>query len=144
MADRREWLLAFIGAPTSGRFQTDQIRIMKGLFLLSKEGPPELRDLYAFEPYDYGPFDKHVYTDLDTLERDGWIDGELVLESRRRVFRVTASGEEQCERIRRTADPSTIRAIDDVKNLVSSIGFMALLRYVYERHPEFAVASVVH
>jgi uncharacterized protein len=116
---------------------------MKGLFLLSKEGPAELRDLYAFEPYDYGPFDKHVYGDLDQLEREGLIDGEFVLGSRRRIFRLTPWGEDRCDEIRRTADPTTIKAIDEVKELVSSMGFMALLRYVYERHPDFAVSSVV-
>jgi len=50
--DRQDWLLLFIGAP-GGPYQTDQIRVMKGMFLVSKEGPGELRDLYHFEPYAY-------------------------------------------------------------------------------------------
>lgn len=49
---------------------------MKGMFLLSKEGPPELLNLYHFEPYHWGPFDKAVYSDLDELEADGLIASE--------------------------------------------------------------------
>jgi hypothetical protein len=70
--DRRDWLLLFIGAP-GGPYSTDQIRVMKGMFLVSKEGPDDLRDLYNFEPYDYGPFDTTIYHDLDTLELEGLI-----------------------------------------------------------------------
>ncbi len=144
MVDRRDWVLAFIGAPASGSFRPDQIRVMKGLFLLSKEGPPELRDLYTFAPYDYGPFDKYVYHDLDVLGVEGLIDDTVVASSKRRIFRVTPRGEQRCAEIRASADPVTIKAIDEVKDIVSSMGFMQLLRYVYDRHPDFAVASIVN
>jgi uncharacterized protein len=144
MADRRDWVLVFIGAPTTGSFRTDQIRVMKGLFLLSKEGPSELRDLYTFAPYDYGPFDREVYHDLDLLEIEGLIDAAVVTGSKRRIFRMTPRGEERCAEIRASASPTAIKAIDEVKELVSSMSFMGLLRYVYGRHPDFAVASIVN
>jgi DNA-binding PadR family transcriptional regulator len=145
LVDRRGWLLAFIAAPAdNARFLTDQIRIMKGLFLLSKEGPADLRDLYAFEPYDYGPFDKQVYKDLDALEQMGLIASERVPGSNRRSFRTTPQGDHRFDEIRASAKPETLAAVDQAKALVCSMGFMRLLRYVYERHPDFAVSSIVN
>lgn len=117
---------------------------MKGMFLLSKEGPPELRDLYAFAPYDYGPFDKHVYHDLDALERAGLIDATEAVGSNRRIFRVTPRGERRCAEIRKIGHPRAVKAIDETKELLSSMSFTRLLRYVYGRHPDFAAASIVN
>lgn len=42
---RSDLLLAFLAAPSAG-YEADQIRIMKELFLLSREGPGELDNLY--------------------------------------------------------------------------------------------------
>jgi hypothetical protein len=143
VVDRGDWLLAFICAPGADRFLTDQIRVMKGMFLLSKEGPPDLRDLYAFEPYDYGPFDKHVYGDLDQLEAEGLIHSETVGGSNRRIFRATPRGQERFAQICASAHPDAMGELRRVKGLVSSMGFMELLLYVYDRHPDYAVSSVI-
>jgi uncharacterized protein YwgA len=114
---------------------------MKGLFLLSREGPGELRNLYAFKPYDYGPFDKAVYLDIEELTGEGLTRSEGVPYSSRKVYRLTEVGEARAESIRRGMDLPALKAIDGTKRLVTGMSFNQLLRYVYERHPDMATRS---
>lgn len=140
MLTRQDWLLLFIGSP-GAQFHADQIRIMKGMFLLSKEGPSEVQDLYAFEPYDYGPFDVGIYHDLDAAQAQGLIQSRTVGGTNRRVFQLTSTGEARAAEFRRQASQAALRAVEEVKKLVTSLSFTDLLSYVYERHPEYAVRS---
>ena len=142
MLRRRDWLLLFIADP-EGPFSTDQIRVMKGMFLLSKQRCDALQSLYTFEPYDYGPFDKHVYYDLDRLETEGLIVSEPVPHTNRRTFRLTRRGRERVEDLETVVPRAARVAVTEVKELVTSMGFMPLLRYVYEKYPEYAARSVV-
>ena len=51
------------------------VQIQKALFLATKNVPELVNDGpgYRFVPYDYGPFDKTVYSDLIELRRDGLV-----------------------------------------------------------------------
>jgi DNA-binding PadR family transcriptional regulator len=133
-------LLAFLAAP-SGKYETDQVRIMKGLFLLSREGPDELRALYTFAPYDYGPFDKAVYADLDDLVWGGLVRVEQKFGSSRRVYRLTDNGRQEAARVRNSIDEATMKAIEETKQQVTNLSFNQLLRYVYGRHPDMATRT---
>jgi uncharacterized protein len=142
MLTRRDWLLVFIGLP-DGSYPTDQIRLMKGMFLLSKEGPPEGRDLYDFEPYDFGPFDKRVYADLDSLTSDGLIASDPVMGTNRRTFRVTSRGEAMVRELAAGFSPESLQYLADLKQFVGSMSFLRLLRHVYAKYPQYAVRSVM-
>ena len=140
MLRRHEWLLLFIGSP-NGTYQTDQIRVMKGMFLLSQEHSGELRDLYRFTPYHYGPFNTVVYHDLDFLEGAGLVRSELVSGSTRRLYDLTEKGRQVLagfERFDRTA----VETVRTVKRHVTSLSFLDLLTDVYQRYPDYAVKSV--
>ena len=67
MQRRWELLLLFLGTGKAANQELDPVRIMKGMFLLEKEGALEPHS-YDFEPYDYGPFSIALYNDLDLLE----------------------------------------------------------------------------
>jgi len=137
---RSDVLLAFLASPSAGH-EPDQIRIMKGLFLLSREGPGELLNLYAFEPYDYGPFDKGVYADIDRLMTNGLISVEPSVGSSRKIYRLTDPGRERAGDVRGSMDPDALAAIDETKRVVTEKTFNELLRYVYGRHPDMATRS---
>ena len=139
---RSDLLLAFLACPSDGH-DLDQIRIMKGMFLLSKEGPPEVRHLFAFEPYHYGPFDKRVYSDLDALELAGLVASEQLSGQNRRLFRPTGAGKRRAREIETSFSPEVARKVREIKQLVTSMSFLQLLRYVYQRHPAYAVRSRV-
>lgn len=140
MTERRDWLLTFIGAP-SGGFATDQLRVMKGMFLLSKDGPAELRELYSFRPYDYGPFDAAVYHDLEACEAEGLIQSRPV-GGNRMVYALTPAGESRVDQLRAEVGQETRTAIDQVKKHVTSLSFTELLKQVYTQHPDYAVRSI--
>jgi len=137
--DRRDWLLLFLGAP-GGPYPTDQIRVMKAMFLVSKEGPDDLRDLYSFEPYDYGPFDTTIYHDLDALEEAQLISSET-LGTSRRIYRLTRKGVDRTAAIEGEAGGAALDFIRRTKRTVTSLSFLDLLRSVYEKYPDYAVRS---
>lgn len=138
--NRSSLLLAFLACPSDGH-EVDQIRIMKGMFLLSKEGPPEVRDLFAFQPYYYGPFDKRVYADLDALESAGLVASEQFPGQNRRIFRTTPAGERRAREVEAALPPEVATKVREVKRLATSMSFLQLLRYVYDRHPAYAARS---
>ena len=138
---RHEWLLLFLRSP-GGPYRTDQIRVMKGMFLLSQEGPGELQNLYRFVPYHYGPFDTTVYQDLDQLENAGLIRSDLVAESRQRSYDLTERGRQFIDRRLSEFNRTGIEAVRNIKHRVTSLSFLDLLNYVYERYPDYAVKSV--
>lgn len=142
MLSRDDCLLLFIGLP-GGKFYTDQIRVMKGMFLLDKEGPQELQNLYEFEPYDYGPFDTQIYRDLDSLEAQGLIEIRHIAGTNRQVYGLTARGQERADKLMTDAPQSITAAIRAAKELVTSRSFTSLLQYVYSKYPAYAARTVM-
>lgn len=116
---------------------------MKGMFLISREGPPEIRDLYAFEPYLYGPFNREVYSDLATLESEALITSQSIGGTSRRVFRTTSAGNDRIEELIAELPEGPVSKVQEIKKLVTSLSFLHLLRHVYARHPEYSVRSVL-
>jgi uncharacterized protein len=133
-------LLVFVALP-GGAFPTDRIRVMKGMFLLSQEGPADLRDLYTFEPYSYGPFNKLLYQHLDALEGAGLIQVERAV-SGQICYAATIRGRERARQIWNELADDARRSIHGIKQLVTSRAFTSLLQYVYERYPKYAIRSV--
>ncbi len=138
--ERTDWLLLFIGLP-GGRYATDQLRIMKGMFLLDQEGPQELRGLYRFQAYDYGPFDSSIYSDLDALSKAALISITGGGGSSRREYDVTAMGRERVVRLEREVTPTALEEVQRVRSTVTSLGFTDLLKKVYGDYPHFATRS---
>lgn len=141
MPDRKSWLLAFLAQP-SGPFPTDQIRVMKGMFLWSQEGPDDARDLYGFQPYSYGPFDTDIYRDLESLEADGLIWSEQSPGTSRRIYSATAEGERQVQESNYNIPKTHLEQLAGIKMLVTSLGFAGLLQHVYQKYPLYAAKSI--
>lgn len=140
---RPDWLLLFLSRPSDSE-SIDQIQIMKGMFLLSQEGPATLRPLFHFVPYNYGPFDIHVYDDLRLLQSNALITGEAVIGTNQVKYTLTQQGLEKASSLERAAVPSDLDKLSEIRKLVTSLSFLDLLRYVYKKYPDFAVNSVAH
>jgi len=141
MLSRQDWLLLFIGLP-GGPYPTDQIRVMKGMFLFSQEGPPQVRRLYNFKPYDYGPFDTQIYHDLDLLEALGMVRSDVVSGTNRRIYRLTEKAQQHFGMLETAAPEAPLAALRGIKRRVTSLSFLDLLKHVYERYPDYAAKSV--
>ena len=70
--EKRDWLLlALAAAKTKG---LTPVQIQKSLFLFGENmsGIGGSR-FYKFVPYNYGPFDKRIYSDAEALETEGLV-----------------------------------------------------------------------
>jgi len=134
------------GDPIEGR-----TRLQKLMFLIQKRleehGEP-IKWGYLFQPYDYGPFAKELYDDLDQLRRRG-----LVEERERHLdddviqynYILTSKGENYVEEqfdgqeeIKKMS-----KAASCIKNSFNHIPLQQLIDHVYTEYPEYAENSVL-
>jgi uncharacterized protein len=139
-----EWLL-FLLALRDAEEPLDPVRLQKGMFLLAEEGGLSKDEAYAFRPYDYGPFSSDIYRDLHELVRQGWVRDVPVRGYNWSSYAITDEGLEHAAA--RVAELDTkhreiLRHLAAVKKEVLGLKFDALLRRVYDRHPEYAENSV--
>ena len=141
MTARQDWLLLFIVGTEHYDSWVDRIRLMKGMFLFQEEGdaPPEVD--YDFQPYDYGPFTREVYEDLEELGSEG-----LIIEARDgKSYRTNAAGRRRIEKLALDEpglDPDAIGRLQNLRVELCDLSFRQLLKRVYEAHPESAARSV--
>lgn len=138
---REEILLSYIYLPVSEPNIVSPLQIMKGLFLLSKE--LKLENFYTFEPYLYGPCSFDIYNDLNALLRENLLTTIKFLPSYWSYYRVTPQGIEKSKKILQTAGQEMVTKMKEIKKIVVSKGFIDLLKYIYEKYPEYAVNSII-
>jgi DNA-binding PadR family transcriptional regulator len=119
----------------------DPVRIQKGMFLLAKRGPA--RDVYDFEPYNWGPFSSEIYRDLDALGADGLVRSEPVPGRTWRLYGVTTAGAQRVRELIEEADPQAVEWLGQARRFVTERSFVALLREVYAAYPEYATNSML-
>jgi hypothetical protein len=154
---RRDWLLAFLAVAPTGTGPIvqaaaespalDPIRVMKGMFLFQNEDSPDVvsplpAPPYEFEAYAYGPFTAAIYHDLNELRSLGLVQAEPVAGRTYTRWSTTESGTAFAEAEVEEIPVDRLRRLRHAKQIVLSKGFAELLRYVYQRHPEYATESV--
>jgi|HubBroStandDraft_1064217.scaffolds.fasta_scaffold78529_1 hypothetical protein len=143
-------------------------RLQKLLFLLWKEGRfyQAIPDLYGFEAYDFGPCMDDLYDDVDFSQDIGLIqvsevptgneyedaDEESFLKNfgirfpkrkTRRDYSLTASGLEAGAELYAALQDDERERLVQIKKRFNSMPFFDLLRYVYQKYPNFAKKSVL-
>ena len=123
------------GAPYS------PVRVQKLLFLIDRECP----DLtsgprFTFEPYNYGPFDKTVYQELDALEQHG--DVTVCHNGWTRTFALTPIGQAQGDRLFEQLDPSGQEYLRQASDFVLKHGFSGLVSAIYKAYPDMQANSI--
>lgn len=134
------------GEPIEGR-----TRLQKLVFLMQKrleEGgeDPFQSDDYEFIPYDYGPFSKELYDDLDqTIARD-MVDGreeEIGDDKVKYDYEIQDSGEQWVENQLSKDDAQRILALaEEIKDKYGDVYLSDLIDDVYSRYPEYAENSI--
>ncbi len=144
--DRTDWLLLFLTVPARRGARPrslEPLRIMKGLFLISQRGAGELHDLYAFKPYDYGPFTPEVYRDLDALAEAGLVVEDAVAGRSWRTYRPSEEGIAAADLLAGFIDETSAAILAEAYEFVTSRGFLRLLRDIYAQYPGYAVNTIV-
>jgi len=138
---RQEQLLALLGSGNAA--ELDPVRIMKGLFVFTKEAPElwvPAEHRYEFVAYDYGPCSFEVYRDLDRLEAAGYVVSSETPWRSWKTYRLSDKGREFLRGVSVGAEAREyLRRIHD---FVTSLSFDRLLRVIYQKYPDFAVNSV--
>jgi uncharacterized protein YwgA len=136
--------LAADGAePVEGR-----TRLQKLLFLIqmrADEMDMELFDMYDFIAYDYGPFSKNIYDDIEYLDQRGFLretpkqldDGVIKYD-----YEITPKGKKY---LRSEVEQSSdiIGLINSVKSDFNDADLKNFIEYVYSEYPEYAENSVL-
>ncbi|QCS43400.1 PadR family transcriptional regulator [Natrinema versiforme] len=122
-------------------------RYMKLVFLAQKEHLD--REIYEYNPGQYGPFSKDLYDDIDKLEEEGFIervDQTTAKGNDKQVYRLTEKGERtlrQARALPEEAFPEILDNLKDLKEEYNSMDLWDLLEYVYAEYPGMAENSVL-
>lgn len=137
---RRDLILAALAAAGQGAGLTP-VQVQKLFFLIDREashlfGGPH----FAFKPYDYGPFDRDVYLELDQLQVLGMSRIETV--GRVRQYILSEAGYSAGRSALGGLSEGTQRYLSDLSNWVVSLSFQQLVAAVYKRHPDMKANSI--
>jgi hypothetical protein len=117
------------------------VQIQKALFLAADKVAdaflPESH--YDFQPYDYGPFDRDVYVDLENLEGIGCV--KINRQSRLRTYSATQDGLDEGRRSARQLSANQLAILERIVNLVRSLSFNELVSAIYKAYPPMRARS---
>jgi hypothetical protein len=118
------------------------VQLQKVLFLLWKSVPSEIgSDFYTFEPYNYGPFDRAVYSDAELLSAFGLVSISNT-ESGYSEYAATPEGQSHSETLKAKAPPRALAYLEKAVPWAQSLSFSALVRAIYNKYPQYRVNSV--
>ena len=131
-------LLAIINE--AGERGLTPVKLQKSLFLIDKAFPDLTREFYNFIPYNYGPFDKEVYSDAELL-----IDSGLVLKEEShglRIYKISEDGVSAANKIMEEAPTEFVNYLQKMINWIQPLSFQVLISSVYAKYPDYKVNSI--
>lgn len=139
--ERRDFVLASM-AP-AGQRSFSPVQIQKLFFLLDGHiAEPTGGPHFRFIPYDYGPFDKDVYLELDRLNQEGLIEILVSNSYRSREYRLTDRGHERGVKALKDLPQEVQNYVGAVVNWVRSLSFAELVSAIYTAYPDMRENSV--
>jgi hypothetical protein len=141
LTHRQKIMLAALAAESGSVFAP--VQVQKLFFLLDANVAADLGGRqFSFEPYDYGPYDRTVYSELEALARQGLVSIEAAYGAARRKYSLTAAGYEMGQRTLRQLNPRARDYFQRVSSWVRSLGFAELVGAIYQQYPDMKVNSV--
>jgi hypothetical protein len=139
--ERTEYVLAVMAASNAAAHTP--VQVQKLFFLLDENISAYFGGRqFNFEAFDYGPFDHHVYQELERLERCGDLEIGRTWNDRLSTYRTTLSGQQKGLRILESVPAPARDYIRDVSEWVRSQGFAGLVTAIYDSYPEMRKNSV--
>lgn len=134
------------GEPIEGR-----TRLQKLVFLMQErleeagENPFQSDD-YEFIAYDYGPFSKELYDDLDDTIESNMVDSEqeAIDENKKKyVYEIEDDGEQWVEdQLSNEEAQRILKLAKKIKDKYGDIYLSELIDEVYSQYPEYAEHSI--
>lgn len=139
---RSEYVLIGL-APAQGRPHTP-VQVQKLFFLLQEKGQasPSLGGTYFdFQPCHFGPYDKDIYSELENLTQQGWIEISFT-PSGIRQYRLTPVGQEQADILLKQLDARSRKFVQKISRWILEKDFFQLVQAIYRAFPRMAENSV--
>jgi uncharacterized protein len=137
---RSEMVLAALAAGGQNATFTP-VQVQKLFFLLDKEASHLVGGPYfQFAPYDYGPFDRSVYDELDRLAKNAL----TLIQStgRYRVYGLSPEGFQEGSKALNQLSENAKSYVVSVAGWVRQLSFEQLVAAIYNRYPDMKVNSV--
>ena len=138
--NRRDLVLAILAA-AEGRSYTP-VQIQKAVFVICEQFPNLIDDGpgFNFQPYDYGPFDSDVYSELAQLQLSG---DAVIAPAARGNWNTYAASETGIERGDRLLCDATARDyVLKISAWVRSLSFNSLVKSIYDAYPHMRANSI--
>jgi len=122
-------------------------RFQKLVFMAQKETPSLQTESYEFDSYDYGPFSKELYDDIDRLVRNGYIDRsveETGNGNEKHIYSITEKGRNYIRQILESETGRDDLAVEELRQLkeeYNEMPILQLIRLIYNRYPSYAEDS---
>lgn len=131
-------LAALAAAGQSASFRP--VQVQKLFFLIDQEIPTLVDGPhFDFRPYDYGPFDSEVYSELGHLKQEGLV---LVSQGYYRSYSLTQEGFEKGSAALKSLKQSARVYIQRASAWVLSLSFSQLVTAIYDAYPKMKANSV--
>ena len=117
------------------------VQIQKAMFLADDKIPEAFDSRYHFEPYDYGPFDRHVYIDIEDMQERGLT--EIRMSPRGwNLYEATREGQGRASALSGDLTAGQRVMLRRISRLVLSLSFSDLLSAIYKGYPHMRERSV--
>jgi hypothetical protein len=117
------------------------VQVQKLLFLVDREASALVNGPhFEFKPYDYGPFDRAVYVELESLSAQGLV--KMQDTGRYRVYTLSPEGYRRGIDSLRGLGESARVYIEQAARWVRGLNFQQLVAAIYNRYPDMKVNSV--
>jgi DNA-binding PadR family transcriptional regulator len=118
------------------------VQVQKLLFLIDREiseliGGP----FFNFQPYNYGPFDKAVYEELEQLAVNGKV--EITWALKWKTYRLTKSGQEEGKKLFDDLPQKAKKYIKEASDFVRNKSFNELVAAIYKKYPDMRAFSKI-
>lgn len=139
-------LYAGDGEPIEGRTRMQKLVFLMQQYLDERDEYSFTSEEYEFIAYDYGPFSKELYDDLDSLSEQGHIvDSEEELRDGKEKYdyEIQPTGVDVIEnRKDKEGAQEILQLAEDLKSQYNDVLLSELIDYVYSQYPEYAENSI--
>ena len=127
----------------AGGHRFSPVQVQKLFFLIDKNiGARVGGPFFSFTPYDYGPFDKAVYAELEKLKNEDLVEIVNGAQPSMRYYQLSKEGEIFAEEIRSKNPVDISSYVETLSRFVRSLSFKDLVSAVYKAYPDMKANSV--
>jgi uncharacterized protein len=137
---RQEMLLTVLSLADGKPFTP--VQIQKSLFLADDKIRDAFESRYDFQPYDYGPFDRQVYVDAETLSQRGLVEIGIDERGGWQTYAATKEGIHQGSELRKQLNERQHHMLSRIVKVVRSLSFTELVSAIYRSYPPMRERSV--